>query len=529
LAAVGLVLLIACANAAGLLLARSTARRKEISVRLALGASRARLVRQLLTESLILAFAGAAVGLLAATWGIDLLSGFYTVGEEGGLIYISIGFDSTVLVFTLALSVLTGIIFGLFPALQASRPDLVVALKDEVSSSSPHPTRVRHVLLIAQVAVSIVLLVDVWLLVMSVRNIYQGPGFDPTHLVSLRLRPSLVGYDVTKGWEFQQEVIRKLDALPGVVSSSPANSPPIPWGGAESVWLPGQAPSRPESALMVGENLVGPQYFETLGLALVHGREFDDQDSKGSPNVAIVNETLAQHFWPRGTAVGRVLIAGGVPVQVVGVAPDAQYHASLQPAPPFIYLDYWQRDTTNGWSEDSRTLVRVSGSASAMLPVLRKAIGAVDPKVPINEDRTMTEWLDTLFRTVRMSSTFFTCFGALALFLCAIGLYGAMAFTVTQRTREIGIRMALGAEGSNVARMVVRHGIHLVLLGAGIGLVAAFASARFLAAYLYGVLPNNPAAFMAAAAVLIGITLLACWVPARRAMRVDPMVALRYE
>jgi hypothetical protein len=224
MAAVGLVLLIACANSAGLILAGSTARRKEINVRLALGASRGRLVRQLLTESLILALAGGVLGLLIATWGIKLLSGFYTVGEEGGLIYITLGLDPTVLAFTLALSVVTGIVFGLFPAVQASRPDLVGALKDEVSSSSRRPSRLRHALVTAQAALSIVLLVGVGLLVMSVRNIYHGPGFDPAHLVSLRLRPSLVGYDLSKGWKFQQEVIRKLDALPGVVAASPAGA-----------------------------------------------------------------------------------------------------------------------------------------------------------------------------------------------------------------------------------------------------------------------------------------------------------------
>jgi len=529
LAAVGLVLLIACSNLAGLLLVRGMARQREVSIRLALGASRGRLVRQLLTESLILSLVGGALGLVVATWGIDLLAGFYTIGEEGGRIYVSIGLDPVVLAFTMALSVVTAIAFGLVSAPQASRPDLVVSLKGEVSSASPRSSRLRYALVSAQVAMSIVLLIGVGLLVMSVRNIYRGTGFDPTHLVSLRLRPSLVGYDVLKGWDFQQEAIRRLEALPGVVSASPATAPPIPWGGADSVWLPGQEPSGPESAFVVGKNLVGPRYFETLGVAILRGREFNEHDKKGTPNVAIVNETLAEHFWSHGNALGKVLIAGGIPFQVVGVARDAQYHTSVAPPPAFIYLDYWQRDTTNGVSEDSRTLVRVSGSASPMLPVLRKTVAAVDPNVPIQEDRTLTEWLDISFRTVRMTSTFFTCFGALALFLSVVGLYGVLAFTVSQRTREFGIRMALGAEGSDVARMVMHQGIRLAMLGAAIGLVGAFGSARFLASYLYGVRPNNPVAFIAAAGVLMATAIIVSYIPARRATKVDPMVALRYE
>jgi putative ABC transport system permease protein len=281
-------------------------------------------------------------------------------------------------------------------------------------------------------------------------------------------------------------------------------------------------------ALIVGANKVGPRYFQTLGVRLLQGRAFDEDDRPGTPAVAIVNETLARHFWPHASPVGRTLMADRRAYHIIGVVPDAQYHTSLQPPPPFLYTDYWQHDTANSWSEDSRTLVRVVGNVGAMLPVLRKQIAGVDPNVPISEDRSLAEWLGSKFQSVRMATNFFICFGGLALFLSAIGLYGILAFTVSQRTREIGIRMALGAERSNVAGIVVRQGVRLALIGTAIGLSGAFASVRFLESFLYGVHAYDPVIFLLAPSVLVGVALLASYIPARRATKVDPMVALRY-
>jgi predicted permease len=531
LAAVAVILLITCANLAGLLLARSTARRKEIAVRLALGAGRGRLVRQLLTESLLLSLLGGAVGLLIAFWARDFILPFYGADSEGRRAYFSMGLDPLVLTATLALSLLTGILFGLVPALQATRPDLVPALKDEGTSAGFRRSRLRDLLVVTQVALSIVLLVGAGLLLRSLRSIYRGPGYDPGHILMLRLRPSLVAYDPAKAWAFQREAIRRLEALPGVVSASPSEYAPLHgWGGDASLWLPGQQPSRPEDAYQTASNEVGPRYFETMWISVLEGREFNERDRQDAPRVAIVNETLALRFWPGGSAVGRALVVDGLEYEVAGVVKNAQYYNVSEQPRPFLYLDYWQQDnTTNTFSEDSRTTVRVAGDPATMLLLIRKEIAAVNPDVPISEDRPLTEWLDYSFQPVRVASTMLICFGALALFLSALGLYGVLAFTVSQRTREIAIRIALGAERSDVARLVVREGALLALAGAALGLIAAFASARFLASLLYGVLPYDPLTFLVGPVVLVGVALLASYLPARRAMRVDPMVALRYE
>ncbi len=530
-AVVALVLLIACANLAGLLLARNTARRKEIVVRLALGASRSRIVRQLLTESTLLSLVGGALGLLIALWTQRLLGSFYAISDEGTRQYFVIGLNSVVLLFALGASLLTGIVFGLLPALQSSRRDLVSALKDEGTSSSAHRSQLRNILVVGQVALSVALLVGSGLLVRSLQNIYRGAGYDPSHLMWLRLRPSLIAYSASKAWAYQREVIRRVEALPGVVSASPEDFSPIRVGGDDdSVWLPGHEPARPEMGYPVSSNEVGPRYFETFGISVLQGREFTEQDQSGTPNVAIVNETLARHLWPGESPIGHAIIASGHLYQIVGVVKDAQFYAAAEQPPSFLYTDYWHQDVTSStWGEDSRLLVRVRGDPAAMLPRIRKEILAVDSTVPISEDRPLIDALAEEFQPVRMASTFLVCLGALALFLSSIGLHGILAFTVSQRTREIGIRMALGAERSDVAGMIVRQGVSLAVTGAAIGAVAALASGRYLASFLYGVKTYDMLVFCMAPVVLVGFALLACYIPARRAMKVDPMVALRYE
>jgi predicted permease len=530
LGAVVVVLLIACANLAGLLLVRNTARRKEIALRLALGASRFRIVRQLLTESVLLSVLGGTLGLLVAFWTQELLRGFYAASSEGTRQYFVLSLNRIVLLFALALSFVTGIIFGLLPALQNSRRDLVDALKEEGASSSAHRSRLRNFLVVAQVALSVVLLIGSGLLLRSLENIYRGAGYDPNHLMWLRLRPSLIGYDTAKAWAYQREVIRRVEALPGVVSASPEDFSPIRVAGDdESIWLPGHEPAGPELGYLVSANQVGPRYFETFGIPVLQGREFTEQDHKGTPEVAIVNETLARHFWPDQTAIGRVLIASGHSYEIVGIVKDAQYFTTSQQPPPFLYSNYWQQDTTSTWGEDSRLLVHVSGDPRAMLPAIRKAILEVDSNVPISEDRPFLDWLADEFQPVRMASAFLVCFGALALFLSMIGLHGILAFTVSQRTREIGIRIALGAERSDVGRMVVLQGLSLAFGGALIGTIAALASSRYLASFLYGVRAYDLFVWLIVPAVLICVALFASYLPARRVMHVDPMVALRYE
>jgi predicted permease len=528
-AVVALVLLIACANLAGLLLARSSARQKEILVRLALGASRARLVRQLLTESLLLAMLGGACSLLVAFGTQRILLKFYAASSAGGR-YFVLSLDPTVLLFALGISILTGICFGLVPALRASRPAVADGLKDQGASSSPRDSRLRDILVVAQVALSIALVIGSGLVVRSLQNIYRGAGYDPSHLMWLRLRPSLIGYSAEKAWAYQREVVRRVEALPGVVSASPQDYSPLnATPDNASVRLPGLEPAGPDSGYRVAANQVGPRYFATFGIPVWQGREFSEQDRKGTPDVAIVNETLAHHFWPAESPVGKVIGVDDHTYEIVGVVRDAQFYSVTQQPVPFLYTAYWQQDTTDSWGEDSRMLVRVAGDPRAMLPQIRREIMAVDANVPISEDRPFSDALAERFQPVRMASTFLICFGALALLLSAIGLHGILAFTVSQRTREIGIRMALGAERRDVAGMILRQAGWLALAGALIGLIAAVASARFLASYLYGVRPHDPWVFLAAPVVLLGVALLASYLPARRAMGVDPMAALRHE
>ncbi|HEY6212842.1 MAG TPA: ABC transporter permease [Vicinamibacterales bacterium] len=529
--AVALLLLIACANIAGLLLARSLKRRKEIAIRLAIGAGRRRLVAQLMTESVMLALAGGAGALLVTFWAKDLLLTFYTATSEGQRAYFVLDPDPIVLAATAAVSILAGVLFGLVPALQTSRPDVLSALKDDGRSGTSR-SWMRDVLVVAQVASSIVLLVGAGLLVRSLSTVYGGQGFDPRPILLLRLRPSLIAQPPARAKAFQQDVIRRVEALPGVEAASPAAYPPLPGWDNDRVrmWLPGQpAPVGRTDGYWSGYNEVGPHYFQTLAVPLLRGRDFDDRDRAGTLKVAIVNDTVADRFWPGGNGVGESLVVDGERYQVVGVVRSSQYRSHDEAPRPMVFLDYWQHDTIDTRPIDSRTHVRVAGDPRAMLQTIRQAIAAADPSVPISEDRPLTEWLDYTFGPVRAAGRMLIAFSVLAVFLSAIGLYGVLASTVSQRTREIAIRMALGAESGDVARLVVRQGAVLALAGTGIGVVVALMSARALSSFLYGVSLYDPLTVVATCVGLIGIALVASYLPARRAMRVDPMVALRYE
>jgi predicted permease len=527
---VGLVLLIACANLAALLLARGMHRRREIAVRLALGASRARLVRQFLAESLLLALTGGTLGLLVAAWAGDFLLVFFETDYAGRPSNFRLDIDRLVLFSTLGLSLLSGLIFGLVPALQASRSDVVPVLKDETSASGLQRSRLRDGLIVAQVAVSIVLLVGAGLLVRSLTNIYRGPGFDPASVVLLRLRPSLVEYDMPKARAFQRRVIERLEALPGVESASPSDMfPYLGWGTTLPVWMPGRAPGRIEDAFRAPSTKVGPRYFKTLGARMVEGREFDERDGKQAPKVAIVNEVLARRFWPNGRASGRLLTVDGLEHEVVGVVRLEAYHNLTEQPPPYVFLNYWQYETADAFNADSRTHVRVAGDAAGMLPALRREIAAVDPNVPISEDATLTFRLDHMFKPLRATRSALAGVGVLALVLSAVGLSGGLAYNVARRTREIAIRIALGADRASVAGLVLRQGARLTLAGVAIGLAGAFIASRFLSTMLYGVNPHDLLTFVAVPAALGAVALLAICLPARRATRVDPMIALRSE
>jgi putative ABC transport system permease protein len=531
-----LILAVACANLAGLLMARATTRRREIAIRTALGAGRWRLLRQLLSESLLLSVFGGLLGVLVAFWAKDLIAALYSADSEGRRAYFALAVDPAVLAVASITTVLTGILFGLAPAFQAVRLPVVASLKESAPKGADS-SRLRNALVVSQVAISLMLAAGAGLLLRSLDRVYRGPGFDPSPIVLLRLRPSLVAYDPQKAQAFQREVLRRLTDIPGVVSASPAQSPPVPgsmpaklyWGSRVPLWLPGHEPDRPENALQVPTNWVGPRYFETLGVRLLEGREFAERDHRGAPEVAIVSATLAHALWPDGGGVGRTLVVDGSALRVVGVAQDAQYRSAAQPAVPFVYRSFWQLPTIDESPVDSRTHVRVSGDPRALLPRIRQEIAAVDPNVPISEDRPLTEWLDYAFQPVRVAGTVLVALGAIALLLTAIGLYGLLAYSVGRRTREIAIRMALGADARQVARAVVAQGARLALIGAALGAAGVFAFARLVAALLVGLPANDPVSLVSAVVLLVGVAALASYLPARRAARVDPMVALRTE
>ena len=528
--AAALVLLVSSANVAGLLLARGLRRRKEIAIRLALGASRGRLIRQLLVESTLLAVAGGAAGLIVAVWATDLARGFFGVTGEGGDKYFEQSLDLRVIAAGFAVALATGLATGIAPALQATRTSALPALKDDTAGAGSRRTRLREGLIVVQVAVSVLLLAASGLVVRSFFMVHRGPGFDPDAVVLLRLRPSLIGYTAERSWAFQREVIRQLETIPGVIAASPANNPPLPrWGmGSVPIQMAGDT-SDPAGAFRAATTHVGPRYFKTLGVPLVEGREFDDRNRTDGPRVAIVNETLARHFWPAGGAAGSVVAIDGRPVEIVGVVKNFQYLSAFEQPQPIVYFDFWQQDTANNWSHDSRTHVRVAADAAAMLPQIRRTIAAIDADVPVSNAGPLSVQLDSAFAEVRAARTFLVTFGALALVLSMIGLYAALAFAVGQRTREIAIRMALGAARMDVGRLVLQRGAAIVLAGVVIGVTASALVGPLLAHLLYGVSPRDPLTLLAGPSLLALVALLAIWLPARRAMAMDPMAALRSE
>ena len=529
-AGAALVLTVASANVAGLLLARGLRRRKEIAIRLALGASRARLIRQLIVESTVLALAGGIAGLMVAVWSTDVARGFFGITAQGGAAYLDLSLDLRVLGAGFAMALATGVITGVAPALRATRTGALPALKDDTAGAGSRRTRLREGLIVVQVAVSVLLLAASGLVVRSFLMVHRGPGFDPDALVVLRLRPSLIGYTAERAWRFQREVIRRLETIPGVVAASPANNPPLPrWGMGSAPMQSAGDTSDPSDAFRVATTNVGPRYFKTLGVPLVEGREFDDRDRADGPRVAIVNETLARHFWPAGHAAGSLVMIGRMRVEIIGVVKNFQYLSAFEQPEPIAYFNFWQQDTAENWSHDSRTHVRVAGDAAAMLPQIQRTIAAIDADVPVSEAAALGTRLDSAFSDVRAARTFLVTFGALALVLSTIGLYAALAFAVGQRTREIAIRMALGAGRIDIGRLVLQRGAAIVSLGVAAGLVASAIAGPLLARLLYGVNPRDPLTLLAGPSVLALVALLAIWLPARRAMAMDPMEALRSE
>jgi macrolide transport system ATP-binding/permease protein len=526
MAAVAVVLLIACANVANLLLARAASRRKEIAVRLALGGSRGRLVRQMLTESFVLASLGAALGLAIAFWTARSLAAF--LPPYASRASFATRPDAVVFAFTLGLTVITTLLFGLAPTLHASKQDLVTAMKDNTATVGRGPRKVslRHALVITQVALSMVALISAGLFVRSLREAYKAdPGFDPHGVLLASFDPFLSGYDESRGREFYRRLVERVSAVPGIQSSTLARRLPLTDGGIAfaNVVIDGYAPAKDED-MRLNYETVGPLYFQTMRIPFVHGRDFDERDQEGARGVVIINETMARRYWPGGDALGRRIKLTKDWLEIVGIAKDVK-NRSLSEAPqPFLYLPLLQDYRSN-----MILVARTAIEPEQMSQSVRAEVAALDPEIPIFDFKTLEEHVGISLYLQRMAATLLSIFGLLALSLAAIGLYGVMAYSVSQRTRELGIRISVGAERRDVFKLILGQGLAMSVVGLLAGLVAALAVTRLTARLLYGISATDPVTFIVIAVLLLGVTLLACYFPARRATKVDPMIALRFE
>jgi putative ABC transport system permease protein len=528
LGAVGLVLLIACANLANLLLARAAARRKEVAVRAALGASRWRIVRQLLAESVLLSGAGGAAGLLLAVWGVDLLVGLDPAGvQRVG----AVSLDAGVFAFTAALSLLTGLLFGLAPALQASKTDFVETLKEGGRSSGGGParSRLRSALVVAEVALTVVLLVSAGLLTKSFRRLLDvDPGLDPRGVLTLDLSlPDTKYAESHQVAAFYRQLLESVAALPGVEAAGAVSV--LPLAGSDNsnfVQIEGRPPLPAGQALRAGRRNVSADYFKALRIPLKGGRGFADADSAEAPRVAVINEAMARAFFAGEDPLGKRLRTGDNNpwVTVVGVVGDVRHRGLDVDVRPEMFFHAAQTP-----SREMTLVVRAAGDPLALVGAARERVLAVDRDQPVGNVKTMETWLAESLASRRFAVLLLGLFALVAAALAAVGLYGVVSYTVAQRTHELGLRLALGARPRDVLRLVIRQGMSMTLVGAVVGLVAALAFARLMSGLLFGVAAHDPATFVGVPVLLLAVALLACYVPARRATKVDPMVALRHE
>jgi predicted permease len=534
LGAVGFVLLVACANVANLLLARAAARQKEIALRVALGASRTRLLRQFLTESVLLGLLGGGLGLTLALWGVNLLKAFIPTEVAQAR---AVAIDGRVLGFTLLVSVLTGIIFGLVPAAQASKFNLNDTLKEggRESAAGRRGNRVRSLLVVAEVAVSLILLIGAGLLINSFLRLRSvDPGFRTDNLLTMRVvLPQQKYPEPAQRSAFYTEMLGRVEALPGVRSAAVTTNLPLTFkGNSIGVSIEGRPDPGPGQRPSVVTRVVSPEYFRTMGIALMRGRQFGREDRADTPSVAVINETMARRFWPGEDPLGKRITPGAAGstdpddwITVVGIARDVrQFELEAEPKPQ-MYLSYEQA----AFFEPGDLVVSTEVEPLSLAGAVRQAVWSVDRDQPVSDIRTMQDVLSTSLARQRFSTLLLALFAAVALALAAVGVYGVMSYTVAQRTHEIGIRLALGAQGGDVLRLAVGQALRLVCAGAVVGLLGALALTRVMSSLLYGVSATDPATLAGISAVLVGVGLLAGYIPARRAAKVDPMIALRYE
>ena len=536
LAAVGFVLLIACANIANILLARSVARQKEISVRVALGAGAQRVFRQVLTESVLLAAIGGAVGLLLAHWADTAL--LRMVSSSSDQIRLDLHPDASVLAFTLGVSLLTGILFGLAPAFHATRVDLNSVLKGtsrRVAGSAVHSGRVPtgKILVIAQVALSVLLLVVASLFVRSLRNLSATQlGYDRDHLLELWVNPLPYGYQRAEIPALDENILRGIGAIPGVRGATLADNPLLSGRDSNSrVTIEGQKPLSGDDA-DARWDMVGPNFFSTTGIPILAGREITEQDSGTGQRVGVINQTMARKFFPNSNPIGqRAFVhttAGQAPFVIVGVAQDSKQHSAREKALPRFYVPYFN-PIGDDWTGGAAILVRTAGEPSSFSSAIRDVVKQAAANLPPVTMETMDQPLADSVVTDRMIAELSGAFGVLAVILVCIGLYGIMAYATSGRTNEIGIRIALGAQHSGILWLILRESLLLVLIGAAIGVPLVFAAGKWISSLLFGLQPADALTLASAIALMFVVGVFASYIPARRAMHVDPMVALRYE
>jgi predicted permease len=529
--AVGMVLLVACTNVAGLMLARSATRQRELAVRLVLGAGRSRIARQLLTESVLLSTAGGVLGILLAYWSVQSLIAFMS---RGGLwpSHLTVHLDLRVLVFTAAASVLTGILFGLAPAFRGMRLDLTPALKESPAALAKGASRGRWLnlggsLVIVQVALSVLVLSGAGLLVRTLKNLKSiDPGFDTRNVLLFDMDPGLNSYTAAQTHNLYSQLLERLEVLPGVLSATYSFDPLL----SGDVWSTSfRVEGETQNTQHVTDGLaVGPRFFETLRIPLMAGRTFTPQDFLLAPdskwNPVVINMAFARSFFKDQNPLGRRLsgLAGhGTNYEIVGVVGDTKYQTLRSELGPTLYVPQPGGGAT--------FQVRTAADPATIIPAVRSIVSQLDNNLPLFSIKTQSEQIEGSLFQERLIARLSSFFGGLSLLLACIGLYGLLSYEVTRRTREIGVRMALGARRPDILRVIVGQGVGLSAAGTVIGILGALGTTRYLASLLYGVRPVDPPTFVAVAVLLGLVALAACYIPARRASRVDPMVALRYE
>ncbi|HST19532.1 MAG TPA: ABC transporter permease [Blastocatellia bacterium] len=535
LGAVAFVLLISCANVANLLLARASGRRREIAIRLALGSSRLRLIRQLLTESMLLALAGGVAGLLLAGWGIELLMAAIPNSLIVQMPYLEgMSLDVKMLGFTFALSLLTGIIFGLAPAYQSSKPDLNEALKEgSKSSTGIRRARLRSLLVVSEIALALVLLIGAGLMIKSLNRLLAvNPGFDTENLLTFGLSLPMNRYSETdRVVAIQDQLLARIESLPGVKGAATTDLLPLSGGGnTGTLQIEGQPVPPPDERTEFNIRTISPNYFSVMGIPLVKGRFFTERDNNDRPRMLVINQTMADRVFPDGNALGRRVMFTfdrmKRPWEIIGIVGDENVTSLDVKITPIVYSSYLQDS-----SSQFNVVVRTTTDPSTLISAVRSEVRALDSDLPVSAETTMEQLISNSPSTFlrRYPAFLIGAFAIASLCLAMLGIYGVISYSVSERTHEIGIRMALGAGRKDVLKLVVGQSMLLAGVGIALGIVGALALTRIMASLLYGVSATDPQTFIVTSLVLTGVALGACFVPARRATKVDPMVALRYE